>query len=74
MDDRAFLDQLDHELDAGTPPLIGKDAHVFETDEDRWDPSREHEDEGASCLLAQTTNLKHPLPTLADPRQRAAPR
>ena len=53
MGDRAFLDlgtsgtargrhdadQLYHELDAGTPPLTGKDAHVFETDESPQDLS-----------------------------------
>ena len=52
-------DLLDHELHVRPAALVVQDADVFQAHEGLEDLARVREDEGASCLLAHTSSLKH---------------
>ena len=88
MDDRALFDPgplragrtanrldhlLDQEFDAGSPPHIREDPHVFETHQGPHDLDRVSKDEGASGTLAHTTTLEHLRQFRGDLRQGATP-
>jgi len=64
---------LDQEFDAGSPPHIREDPHVFETHQGPHDLDRVSKDEGASGTLAHTTTLEHLRQFRGDLRQGATP-
>ena len=64
---------LDHQLDVGSTASVVQDPDIFETHQGLENLARVAEDEGASCLLAHTSSLKHLRSILGDTEAASSP-